>query len=124
MRQIALLLVLGSTLLQAQSVTPFVDHWDSTRTVKKSEGLLVNGREWGEWTFWDPQGRKTEVAEFEAGQREGHVVIYYTNGQVQHDGYFHMGKPDSLKQSFYRDGTPMERGLYVDGKKTGTWEYW
>ena len=75
MRQIALLLVLGSTLLQAQSVTPFVDHWDSTRTVKKSEGLLVNGREWGEWTFWDPQGRKTEVAEFEAGHWEEARVL-------------------------------------------------
>jgi hypothetical protein len=88
----------------AQSVQPYVDHWDSLKTVKKSEGLMVNGREWGEWTFWDRQGRITEKSDFKAGKREGHVVIYYDNGQVQHDGWFHLGRQDSLMRSYYRNG--------------------
>ncbi|MCB0771666.1 MAG: hypothetical protein KDC00_14805, partial [Flavobacteriales bacterium] len=46
------LLVFGDA--QAQSVQPFVDHWDAKKTIKKSEGLFVNGREWGEWKFYDP----------------------------------------------------------------------
>ena len=49
----ALLLSFGSF---AQGAEPYVDHWDSKKTIKKSEGLLVNGREWGEWKFYDPQG--------------------------------------------------------------------
>ena len=105
-------------------VQPYVDHWDSLRTIKRSEGLFINGREWGEWKFWDRQGRLFEVAEFKSGERDGHVVMHYDNGQVQHDGYFHRGKQDSLMQSFYRDGKPMEKGSYSAGKKKGLWEYW
>ena len=41
----------------AQSLLPYVDHWDSLKTVKRSEGLFVNGREWGEWKFYDRQGK-------------------------------------------------------------------
>src|SRR5690606_386550 len=78
-----LLLVFLPARSLAQAVAPYVDHWDSLRTVKKSEGLMVNGREWGEWKFWDPQGRLTEQSEFKSGERNGHVVIYYDNGQVQ-----------------------------------------
>src|SRR5690606_21344684 len=92
----------------AQAVAPYVVHWDSLRTVKKSEGLMVNGREWGEWKFWDSQGRLTEQSEFKSGQRDGHVVIYYDNGQVQHDGWIHQGEQDSVMRSFYRSGQPME----------------
>ena len=73
------------TTVQAQSVEPYVDHWDSLKTVKRSEGLFVNGREWGEWKFYDRQGKPTEVAEFKSGQRDGHVVTYYDNGQVRQE---------------------------------------
>ena len=107
----------------AQGVQPYVDHWDKNKQVKKSEGLMVNGREWGEWKFWDAQGNLSEVAEFKSGQRDGHVVIYWSNGKVQHDGYLKAGKQDSLMQSFYRDGTLMEKGLYTDGTKAGEWLY-
>src|SRR5690606_13719613 len=100
----------------AQAVQPYVDHWDKDKTIKKSEGLLVNGREWGEWTFYDSQGRIREKAEFKAGERDGHVVLYYDNGQVQHDGWFKRGREDSLRVSRYRNGSIMERGSYVQGR--------
>jgi antitoxin component YwqK of YwqJK toxin-antitoxin module len=108
----------------AQTVQPYVDHWDSLKTVKKSEGLMVNGREWGEWKFWDTQGRLTEASDFKSGQRDGHVVIYYDNGQVQHDGWIHRGQQDSVMHSFYRSGQAMEEGLYANGTKQGPWNYW
>ena len=34
-----------------QGAQPFVDYWDVKTKVKRSEGLMVNGREWGEWKF-------------------------------------------------------------------------
>ena len=108
----------------AQSVEPFVDHWDPAKTMKRSEGLMVNGREWGEWKFYDREGRLVEQAEFKAGERDGRVRIMYPEGSVQHDGYFKRGVPDSLRTTFYRDGKPMERGLQAQGKKTGEWQYW
>ena len=70
-----ILLAVGLTTItpaQAQTVLPYVDHWDSLKTVKKSEGLMVNGREWGEWKFWDTQGRLTEKSDFKSGERDGH----------------------------------------------------
>ncbi|HRN38625.1 MAG TPA: hypothetical protein PLL18_17080, partial [Flavobacteriales bacterium] len=107
----------------AQTVLPYVDHWDSLKTVKKSEGLMVNGREWGEWKFWDRQGRPTEVADFKSGERDGHVVIFYDNGQVQHDGWIRKGKQDSLMRSYYRNGQLMEEGSYAKGAKQGPCNY-
>ncbi len=102
----------------AQGVQPFVDHWDAKKTIKKSEGLFVNGREWGEWKFYDPQGRLMEQADFKSGERDGHVRIYYDNGTVQHDGWFKRGTEDSTRVSRYRDGDIMERGSYAMGRRT------
>jgi antitoxin component YwqK of YwqJK toxin-antitoxin module len=107
----------------AQSVEPFVDHWDAKKTIKRSEGLMVNGREWGEWKFYDREGRLAEQAEFKSGERDGRVRIYYENGQVQHDGWFKRGQEDSLRVSRYRNGSIMERGLHKNGRKTGVWAY-
>ena len=94
---------------------PFVDHWDSTHTIKRSEGLMVNGREWNEWRFYDRLGRLTERAEFRAGERHGHVVFFYDNDSVQHDGWVRKGRQDSTMRSFYRNGKVMEEGRYAKG---------
>jgi len=116
--------------VMAQGAEPFVDHWDAKKTIKRSEGLMVNGREWGEWKFYDPQGRLTEQADFRSGERNGHVRIFHpgsgpgAGSQVHHDGWFKYGKEDSTRVSRYRDGDIMERGSYVLGKKTGTWSYY
>ncbi|HRN37718.1 MAG TPA: hypothetical protein PLL18_12500, partial [Flavobacteriales bacterium] len=120
----ACLLALAPIAGHAQGVQPYVDHWDSLKTVKKSEGLMVNGREWGEWKYWNSAGQLTEVSDFKSGQRDGHVVIYYDNGQVQHDGWIHHGEQDSLMRSFYRSGQLMEEGNYRTGKKHGPWNYY
>ena len=117
------MLLTAPNVVGAQPVQPFVDHWDSLKTVKKSEGLMVNGREWGEWKFWDRAGRLTEVSDFKAGERDGHVVIYYDNDQVQHNGWIHRGAQDSLMSSYYRTGHLMEQGHYADGAKQGPWSY-
>lgn len=99
--------------LAAQTVLPYVDYWDSTRTRKRSEGLMVNGREWNEWRFWDPDGHLKEVADFKAGERDGHVVIYFDNDSVRHDGWIRRGRQDSLMRSYYRNGRLMESGFWV-----------
>ena len=104
-------------------IQPYVDYWDSTKTVKRSEGLFVNGREWNEWRFWAPNGHLTEVADFKAGERDGHVVIFYDNDSVQHDGWVRRGKQDSTMRSFYRNGRVMEEGRYAKGVKEGPWNY-
>jgi len=108
---------------QAQAVQPFVDHWDAKKTIKKSEGLFVSGREWGEWKFYDPDGKLMEMAEFKSGERDGHVKIYYPNGVVEHDGWFKRGVLDSVRTSRYRSGDIMEQGHYRNGNKIGAWSY-
>jgi hypothetical protein len=114
----------------SQGVQPSVDYWDSTRTVKRSEGLFVNGLEWGEWKFWYSNGGLREVAEFKSGSRDGHVVTYYPvatagdSSRVQNDGWFKRGTQDSLTTSYYRNGRVMEKGGFRSGTKDGSWEYW
>jgi antitoxin component YwqK of YwqJK toxin-antitoxin module len=88
MRSLILSLFLcSSAWAAAQTVLPYVDHYDSLRTKKKSEGLMVNGLEWGVWKFWDREGHLLEESEFKSGQRDGHVLQYYDNGKVKHDGW-------------------------------------
>lgn len=123
LRPWSVLLLLAPVLVHAQGVQPFVEHWDAKKTIKKSEGLFVNGREWGEWKFYDGEGRLKEQADFKSGERDGHVRIYYENGVVKHDGWFKQGKEDSLLVNRYRDGDIMEWGTYKLGKKAGTWHY-
>ena len=115
-------LSLSAHSIVAQGVQPFVDHWDSTHTVKRSEGLFVNGLEWGEWKFWYSNGGLREVAEFKSGQRDGHVVTYYPSSpgdsaRVQNDGWFKRGVQDSLTTSFYKNGAQMEKGSFKAGVK-------
>jgi hypothetical protein len=57
----------------AQSVEPFVDHWEQ-EDHQAQRRLMVNGREWGEWKFYDREGRLIEEAEFKSGQRDGRVT--------------------------------------------------
>ncbi|HNR56389.1 MAG TPA: hypothetical protein PKJ19_14570, partial [Flavobacteriales bacterium] len=74
--------VLLTRSVSGQGAQPFVDYWDVKTKVKRSEGLMVNGREWGEWKFYDRQGRLMEQAEFKSGERDGHVQVFYDNGRV------------------------------------------
>ncbi|MEZ4788383.1 MAG: hypothetical protein R2811_00005, partial [Flavobacteriales bacterium] len=118
------LLLITPVALAGQVVQPFVEHWDAKKTIKKSEGLFVSGREWGEWSFYDPQGRLVERSEFKSGERDGHVILFHDNGQVKHDGWFKRGVEDSVRTSRYRDGDLMEQGSYAMGRKTGPWMYY
>ncbi|MFN3874879.1 MAG: toxin-antitoxin system YwqK family antitoxin, partial [Flavobacteriales bacterium] len=118
------------TALLAQGAEPFVDYWDAKRGIKKSEGLMVNGREWGEWRFYDREGHLIEHSEFKAGERDGHVRIYYPGPspgegppRLQHDGFMRRGVQDSTITSYYANGQVMERGAYSMGVKSGPWEY-
>ncbi len=124
----ALALLLLTLEPSAQTVSlpgaqPYVDYWDSLRTQKRSEGLMVNGREWNEWKFWSRDGKLMEKAEFKSGERDGRVVLYYDNDSVQHDGFIRRGAQDSTMRSFYRSGKLMEEGSYRRGVKTGPWNY-
>ncbi len=56
LRSLLFPLLLLPLMVHSQGAEPFVDHWDAKKTIKKSEGLMVNGREWGEWKFYDDRG--------------------------------------------------------------------
>ena len=99
----------------------YVDYYDSTRTHKRSEGLMVNGREWNEWKFYSRDGHLTERAEFKSGERDGRTILYYDNDSVQHNGFIRFCKQYSTIRRYYRNGQLMEEERYVKGVKSGTW---
>ncbi|MBP7409486.1 MAG: hypothetical protein KA941_12075, partial [Flavobacteriales bacterium] len=115
--------VLSHGHVEAQPVQPYVDHWDSLKTIKRSEGLYVNGLEWGEWSYWDRSGKLLEISSQAGGMLHGRTRKYYANGQVQHDGWFRKGKQDSIMTSYYASGQVMESGWYKKGMKDSTWHY-
>jgi hypothetical protein len=107
---------------------PFVDHWDAKKTIKRSEGLMVNGREWGEWKFYDtagPLGRTGRVQE--SGERDGRVRIYprerSTCSTTAGSSTGPRGQPP-------REPLPRRRASWSvaamrkNGRKTGVWAYY
>jgi antitoxin component YwqK of YwqJK toxin-antitoxin module len=86
---------------------------------------MVNGREWGEWKFYDREGKLDGTSRFQK-RRTGWPCAHLPPERQRAarrlvQAY---GKEDSLRVSRYRDGDIMERGSYTLGKKIGEWRYY
>src|SRR5690554_2876543 len=118
---IGFLLALATTHAQAQ---PYVDYWDNSNTIIRSEGSYTNGLENGEWKYYYPDGVLKEKSFYKLGRLDGEVITYYFNGKVKEQGYFDWDRQDSLFTGFYLSGDKKEEGNFNRGYKTGLWKYW
>ena len=78
-----------------------------------SDGLY-DGTSFG---FYE-NGRLAYFAEYKNRARE-HLIIYYSNGQVESDVKYLSGKPHGDFSTYYRDGTQEMKGSYNLGNLSG-----
>ena len=77
-----------------------------------SEGVLVQGKENGLWTYYDSTGVKTEEIEFRNGAVHGRLTYFYSNGKIQNQGEFRNGIMNGRYVENYLNGSPKIEGFY------------
>lgn len=74
-----------------------------------------------EYTYrtWYPDGKlrvvadKVSICGADEHNRRGHYVSYYPNGNVKFEGDYDSKLPESVRQSFWPDGSPRQREVYT-----------
>ena len=62
---------------------------------------------------------------YSAGKRNGKMVGYYENGQIEIEGNYKDGKEEGKWVEYYKNGQILVEGNYKDGKEEGKWvEYY
>ena len=104
--------------------------WDFNKSQIRSQGYVYaddfygeTTLEHGEWRYWDRQGRMEEVRNYFKGQLNGEVISFYAGGQAKEQGFFKMGKQDSLFTKWYENGKISETGYFKDDRAIGEWKY-
>ncbi len=121
------------------------EEWPSG--VARRDGTLVDGRQEGEWTYHDSQGRREAVGGYRhdlqdgtwtwfhadgrprltgayaAGLRSGPWIQYGTDGTVEAAGAYDRDRADGLWR-YASAGAPTARGWYELGVRHGAWLTW
>ena len=87
------------------------------------EGTYHNGLPHGEWTIWDRFGTKMALVGYEAGERDGVVLLYYTSGvdsrysgNLKVEGQQVASEWTGEVRSYYPDGQLRIIRSYQDGE--------
>lgn len=90
--------------------------------VKRKE-MLLNQHDSNDYEYtyrtWYPDGKlrvvadKVSICGADEHNRRGHYVSYYPNGNVKFEGDYDSKLPESVRQSFWPDGSPRQREVYT-----------
>ena len=92
--------------------------------VKFFECVPTRGKGEEQWTFWDAQGRKTEVAIHKDGELHGPYTSFHPNGQKCLEGEYARGLRKGIWRSWRKDGSLNTVRGYKAGKYHGLTRYY
>ena len=121
MKQIAVILLIALSAT-ANAQEKIVNKYRNGQVA--SEGVLVQGKENGLWTYYDSTGVKTEEIEFRNGAVHGRLTYFFSNGKIQNQGEFRNGIMNGHYVENYLNGEPKIEGFYKLGHKDSTWTYY
>ncbi len=87
----------------------------------KAEGLYVDGKSQGEWTFYHPNGQTEAKGEYKDGLRRGEWTFYHPNGNKAAEGYYRDGVRQGDWEFFHENGNLSSVGKMQEGQKDGYW---
>ena len=109
MKQIAVILLIALSAT-ANAQERIVNKYKNGQVA--SEGVLVQGKENGLWTYYDSTGVKTEEIEFRNGTVHGRLTYFFSNGKIQNQGEFRNGIMNGRYVENYLNGSPKMEGYY------------
>lgn len=74
--------------------------------------------------YVDMNGKPTGTSEYVGAERNGEMIRYYANGQVQVKGNYIDGKQDGEWVWYNRDGVKVTEGKIDMGEKSGIWKWY
>lgn len=85
----------------------------------ESVGNYVNGHREGEWLWYYADGSLLKKENYIYGKREGQSVEYDVQGKILSQGNYEYDNRNG--NWFFINGTTIDSGSYLDGKKEGIW---
>ena len=82
-------------------------------------GTFTNGFFSGEWKWFYQNGAVLRIENYKEGRREGEFTEFTQNGDTLIHGFYSSAEKNDFWISHI--GDVIERGLYLNGLKTGTW---
>lgn len=101
---------------------PSADYYESG--VVKSEGVWANGKEDGEWHWYDSLGRLEMSGHYLSGSMHGVFTEYYANGSIKLEVPYKQGKMDGTGKSYFPSGVLESIVHYEQGLQNGTAKYY
>ena len=89
---------------------------------KKAEGLYIDGKSEGEWTYYYKNGKKEAEGFYQDGVRSGKWVFYHQNGKIEAVGEYQNGVRQGEWKYYNDNGTLSSKGQILDDKKEGSWQ--
>ena len=90
----------------------------------KEEGVIVNGKKIGRWTFWYDTGERKSTGLYKNGEEHGRWYYWYKSGQKEKEGIYSNGIKQGEWLGFYYTGNKFFKRTFKDGKKHGLWAWW
>jgi len=88
---------------------------------RASAGMLVEGMQEGEWTFWHPNGRESARGTYARDVRTGAWTHWHDNGALRMRGSYAGERQVGSWEFFHPNGALQCRGAFVDGREHGPW---
>jgi antitoxin component YwqK of YwqJK toxin-antitoxin module len=73
--------------------------------------------------WYDTKTQKIAENHYREGRLEGPALTFYASGQVKSEKYYLSDNLNGPIKEFFEDGTVQMTGLYENGQKHGTWQY-
>ena len=87
----------------------------------KAEGLYIDGRSQGIWTFYHPTGQIEAKGEYKDGLRWGEWDFFHPNGNKAADGIYKDGIREGNWIFYHENGNLSSQGTLKEGEKDGYW---
>jgi len=85
-----------------------------------SEGIIdVEGKRWGEWKDYYPDGNLRAVGSYTDNLRSGKWTFYFNNNNIEQKGEYIKGKENGIWTWYYENGNIWREESYFSGKEDG-----
>ncbi len=91
--------------------------------VPRRVGTTEGGKQAGEWTYYDRQGRVEARGSWINDLQEGRWTFLHGDGSVRSEGDYVRGLRTGRWQQFHQGGQPAATGMYENDRQLGFWRY-
>ena len=136
MKKLALILILISPLalisqiVLKENLSPKESiFWDFNKSQLQAIGsyytdaIETTKEKHGKWLYYDRFGVLEEERNYYKDMLHGKVVMYYPNKKLKQEGYFVLGRQDSVYREWNENGKLALQGSYKMNEPSGQWTY-